>query len=493
VVTPLGLPSDQRISFEPFDQVHPAMPIAGLFLPTTIPGEEAERLRRISLAAKLIDIVNHLAPARTPPVPGSHEPFLAAVYPTLMHRAWPTPPAVPPGLLQESGGPLLDFFAELAVDGPFGSYLRAATIEESQRVPGSHYVIDLDWMLAFPTRPDLLAPGGTIHFAVDNGALRTVGLCRAGSPVPMAPWRGRQIECDAMLAAMNEDLTTFRHNVFVHLATLTPFALASSNRLPADHPVRRLLHHCFHTVLIGNRELAQLQLGGPAGFAATIFSHDHVDVARMATRRLTGYDFWDLEPDVQFSRRGTTTTEFPYPYRDNILELWDVTLAYVRQYLALYYADDASVMSDPHLLDWFDDLDQLLPNGLGARPPSLADWIARICATLIHVSTVEHDFLNNVTWDYSTLGWLLPTVAPSNGERMDQRRAFDLISTLIVTWKPYNMLLSADIPELALDTEARTVMETWLANLQRIQDTMAARGRRPSLSYPANLNVSISN
>jgi hypothetical protein len=76
---------------------------------------------------------------------------------------------------------------------------------------------------------------------------------------------------------------------------------------------------------------------------------------------------------------------------------------------------------------------------------------------------------------------------------MDQRRAFDLISTLIVTWKPYNMLLSADIPELALDTEARTVMETWLANLQRIQDTMAARGRRPSLSYPANLNVSISN
>ena len=42
---------------------------------------------------------------------------------------------------------------------------------------------------------------------------------------------------------------------------------------------------------------------------------------------------------------------------------------------------------------------------------------------------------------------------------MDQRRAFDLIATIIGTWKPYNMLLTADIPKLALDPAAAAVMQ----------------------------------
>ena len=44
------------------------------------------------------------------------------------------------------------------------------------------------------------------------------------------------------------------------------------------------------------------------------------------------------------------------------------------------------------------------------------DWLARVCATLIHVSSVEHDIVNNVVWNYSTLGWQIPTVVPLSGE-----------------------------------------------------------------------------
>ena len=113
-----------------------------------------------------------------------------------------------------------------------------------------------------------------------------------------------------------------------------------------------------------------------------------------------------------------------------------------------------------------------------------------MCATVIHVSTVEHDYLNNVAWDYSTLGWLVPTVVPLSGERMDQRRAFDMIATMIVTWKPYNMLLDSDVPSLALDDRGRAVMAEWIAELQGIHAAMA--GGHP-LAYPANFNVSISN
>ena len=55
------------------------------------------------------------------------------------------------------------------------------------------------------------------------------------------------------------------------------------------------------------------------------------------------------------------------------------------------------------------------------------------------------------------------------------------------------MLLTADVPKLALDERAAAVMHDWIAALDRLQDAMSARPRDPSLSYPASLNVSISN
>jgi hypothetical protein len=68
-----------------------------------------------------------------------------------------------------------------------------------------------------------------------------------------------------------------------------------------------------------------------------------------------------------------------------------------------------------------------------------------------------------------------------------------LIATTIPTWKPYNMLLTADVPSLALDDRAAAAMRDWIDRLDRIQDEMATQPPDPSLSYPANLNVSSSN
>jgi len=76
---------------------------------------------------------------------------------------------------------------------------------------------------------------------------------------------------------------------------------------------------------------------------------------------------------------------------------------------------------------------------------------------------------------------------------MDQRRSFDLLATLIGTWKPYNMLLTADVPKLALDAQAASVMADWIANLSRLQGELGTRPHDPSLSYPVGLNPSISN
>ena len=474
-VVPLEPPRDEPVRFRPYADAHPQMPVAGLHLPTSFPAADRaeKRLTRIKAQTKLLALVQRIAPERTPPVPADPARFLSAVYPRLFRKAWPTPPAVPPAVAAAD-----DLVAELAVRGPFASYLR--------KVGDDRYELGADWISEYDVAPGLARPGGTATLTVRDGGLVTerVGLDGATSTHAQ----------QALLAALNEDLTTFRHNVDVHLALLTSFAIATTNHLEARHPVRRLLHHCFNTVLIGNIELSSAQLSGPQGFSATIFSHDAGELRRMIDDHLARFDFWDFEPDQQFRNRGTTETPFPYPYRDNVLRFWTENRSYADRYLRLYYDDDQAVAKDSQLASWSAELDRLLPNGVGLPIGGLSrDWVVRACATVIHVSTVEHDVLNNVVWNYSTLSWMIPTVVPLSGELMDQRRAFDLIATLIGTWKPYNMLLTADVPTLARDDRAADVMRDWIGRLDRLQDEMRALPHDPASTYPAGLNVSISN
>jgi hypothetical protein len=479
-IVPLEAPVAGRVEFVPYADSLPGMPINGLWMPTTFPaGDHArKRLRRIKGQTKLLALVQRIAPRHTRPVPADERRFVAAIYPRAFRRAWSAAPTVPPELAGAD-----DLVAELAVRGPYGSYLC--------RRDDGRYVVELDWMRSHDVAPGLARVGGTAVFAVRDGRLATEAIETSG-----LEGASPELARATYLAALNEDLTTFRHNVAVHLTMLPAFALATTNHLDPAHPVRRLLHHCFNTVLVGQVELSAAQLSGAHGFSATIFSHTGDELRRMVDARVASFDFWDFEPPTQFERRGTSETPFPYPYRDNMLRLWAPTHAYAESYLAHYYDHrDQDVAKDSQLTTWAAELDRLLPNGVGAPIGGITlDWLVRVCATLIHVSTVEHDVLNNVTWNYSTLGWLIPTVVPLSGEPMDQRRAFDLIATLIGTWKPYNMLLTADVAALALDDGAAAIMREWIARLDRIQNEMdAIDPHDPSLSYPVNLNVSISN
>ena len=83
---------------------------------------------------------------------------------------------------------------------------------------------DLRWMTAYPAREGLAPPGGLARFAVSGAHLATVSVQQDGLPAHRAR--------AALLAGLNEDLTTFRHNLSTHLTTLTSFALATAN--PAD-------------------------------------------------------------------------------------------------------------------------------------------------------------------------------------------------------------------------------------------------------------------
>jgi ABC-type transporter MlaC component len=111
---------------------------------------------------------------------------------------------------------------------------------------------------------------------------------------------------------------------------------------------------------------------------------------------------------------------------------------------------------------------------------------------LLHTSSATHDVVNNAVWDYSTPSSAVPTVVPESLEPQDVRLSFDLLNTIIGTWKPYNLLIDG-VSVLALDDEGRTIMDDYVDALRERQRVMDAEPRRPGRIYPDSLNPSVSN
>ena len=145
------------------------------------------------------------------------------------------------------------------------------------------------------------------------------------------------------------------------------------------------------------------------------------------------------------------------PFWEDDLALWQINLQYVDRYVRHYYDSDAAVAADGALAAWVAALDRLLPSGLyddrgyltAGRPLTQAT-LARLCATYLHTSSATHDVVNNAVWDYSTLSYVVPTVVPESLEQQDVRLSFDLMNTIVGTWKPFNMLVDG-VSALALD------------------------------------------
>jgi hypothetical protein len=496
VVYPLELPSAGRIEVEPLAPELPRLLLARNFPASEHAGQRYRDFRR---SVPLARLVSRIAPTRTAPIASDLAGFLRQIYPERYRKLWPDAPMLPAELA--GGGDLL---ASLAVKGPFAAYLRRVepadlTAGDAGTIGTVDYVIDMRVFEDYPVKPGLLRPGGTALFGVEGSRLCTRGIVYRGQyhAAGSASFGG---VTRPFLCALNTHLTTLIHNVSIHLACVTPVVIATTNELAPEHPLRRLLHFACQTALIGNLQVGHFQLADAGGFSTGIFSHDYPVLVQIINRHLDNSHLADLDPDHDLDRRGVARTPFPYPQRDNVLALWRVTRDFVSRYLDIYYPDDHAVACDMALERWRRELDRLLPAGLADRDRWIGsgalDRVAlkRIAATFLHTSTVTHDQVNNVVWNYSTLNFLIPTVVPESGEQQDQRLSFDLISTLIVTWKPFNMLFDG-ISKLALDADARVAMDDYVAQMRAAEDRLVADEGpdQPDLTYPRNLNFSVTN
>lgn len=214
------------------------------------------------------------------------------------------------------------------------------------------------------------------------------------------------------------------HELFTHLArthlVIEAFAVATHRHLAEAHPIWALLVPHFEGTLFINEAAATslIAADGPIDhiFAGTIASSQAAAVdARLA------FDFWGkmLPADLRARGVGTDSALADYPYRDDALLVWNAIHEWARQYVDLYYANDADVTGDTELTAWAACLaGEAKIKGFG--PVTTRKQLIDICTMVMFTASAQHAAVNFPQKDVMTFapaitgaGWL---PAP-NGQR----------------------------------------------------------------------------
>jgi arachidonate 15-lipoxygenase len=151
------------------------------------------------------------------------------------------------------------------------------------------------------------------------------------------------------------------HELISHLGlthlVLEEFTLSTYRQLAPEHPLYRLLTPHFQgTLAINNAaETSLIAPGGPVDqlLAGEITASTQVSIQAVANLSINQ----TFLPRALAARRVEDASKLPdYPYRDDGLLLWNDIRAWVSEYLAIYYNDDAAVRSDYELQGWVTEL-----------------------------------------------------------------------------------------------------------------------------------------
>jgi len=228
------------------------------------------------------------------------------------------------------------------------------------------------------------------------------------------------------------------------------------------------------------------------GFFTKLFSFTHPVLVRYIGDSLKAFDLCRLDPGLDREARQMTDPEIQYPLMANLLPLWKCIWRFTERYVDRYYTTDTAVLADSELQGWFAELDEKIPNGVKKYAPNPdRAGIKKLCALFIYSSTVGHDLQNNVLWDYAPLSQHIPTIVPADGSLPPVDVALQFLATVMVTWKPFNMLLD-DFSTLAPDEMGAEIIRDFLDDLRGLQRQIDERPHDPSIVQPKNLNYSVS-
>lgn len=160
------------------------------------------------------------------------------------------------------------------------------------------------------------------------------------------------------------------HELISHLGlthlVLEAFAMATPRQLAQQHPLYLLLTPHFEGTLTINAA-AEGSLIAPGGPVDMLLSGTIEASTQLAVKAVEGHKVNQaFLPRALAARHVDDAAKLPdYPYRDDARLIWDDIHAWVGDYLAIYYNDDAAVRGDYELQNWVKELAS--PEGGGLK------------------------------------------------------------------------------------------------------------------------------
>ena len=486
LVVPMPADDARSIVPVPFRERYPDIPIEGVYVADHAPADETDVKVRLFCALQAW-LARRFAPMQPGVPPVDADPLLALMtaYPAANRQLYRAP-VRPPGYDPVDLG-------VLAVASPFACYLHRV----EDRAPGRpRYRWDLARLDRYACHPGVLSPWVVVDFEPDagGGGLHATRIKSAlGSIEPPDPdWAAAQ---RLALCAVSTHLTLVRHFNWLHLVCGAPAAIATQNCLPPGHPVRTLLQPHLFATQFGNEIVTRIALG-PGGDFENIFSFTHEEMCRLFSDTVDAFDLRTIHPVHDAERREVMDVPGGTPALDNRLELWHVIRDHVERFLSLYFQSDDDLRRDLFYTRWLDVLTDTIPNGveeLAGTPVTRAGSV-ELLATIVYMTTVEHEIVDANIFDYQLWNDVQPARVYETGigEPLDvYQRLVDYNFILSVNRTPLMEDFSSLLPDD--DRDGREAFIEFRKDLAALQTRMSGlpeavwriepRGLRANMNY----------
>jgi len=319
------------------------------------------------------------------------------------------------------------------------------------------------------------------------------------------------------LCTLTNHTSLIRHWSWIHLIPATQLAFATRTKLGPDHPLRRLLWpHIYGTVQATKfGTMAQMAKGGDF---ENVFSFPHEQMCKLFNDSYKDFRLYRSVPKLDLEARRIRIEEgkdeFSMPTHKNLQELFTIIHCHIKRYLIIFY-NDPNIGEDPELLEWLNELNTMpggirevlrLPTNGGLPQPIVPndvtfDNVARLVASFIYLSSVQHEMMGSLLWNYQLWTHRQPTRVYKNGER-EPLEPLDVYQRLV----NYNFMLMVKRTHLmdestycrmtkGLPKDEKGKLETcyrqFVSELENLQSKMDAEPWEAWRIYPKDLEAHI--
>ncbi len=264
----------------------------------------------------------------------------------------------------------------------------------------------------------VLPPTQALLLAQPDGRLLPLGV-RTPELVTPADGARWSLALATAQAADGNEVELFWHLGRAHFL-LEAVAVAAGRQLAPWHPLAVLLQpHLVGTLAINGA--ARDQLVVPGGQIDVLLGPALPDAMAWVRQGVQSFDPRADRFDRALERRQLHDAPVQLPWRDDGRRVFEPLLAWVRDYVGLYYPDDAAVQADTELQGMVDALGsddggRLAHVGEVADREALVDLFVGVlwCATAHHaaVNYTQYDFLGDVQHAPGASWGAVPTTEP---------------------------------------------------------------------------------